>query len=352
MKKGREMKKAVVIGRCFACLAAAMLSVQGCGTKQEEYEYHISYVDNEQTQTVQVGYVPESASVDGLIREFLEQLATDTDTVDYVKAIPEGVSIRSWEVEQDCLNLDFDTEYDKLDSITEILCRLAVVKTMTQIEGIESVSFTVAGKPLVDSLGVAVGGMTIDSFVENPGEQINSFQHAAIDLYFSNESGDGLIKERQEVYYNSNISMEKLVMEHLMIGPKGKKARKTIPDETKLINVAVVDGSCYVNLDENFKNHNYEIQEAVVIYSIVNSLASLGNIERVQISINGDTSGIYRDEYELSEMYRPDYHFVDFEMNSSDEADGEDKEGQEDKNNKDENQTNKENVDESSTASH
>ena len=137
-----------------------------------------------------------------------------------------------------------------------------------------------------------------------------------------------------------------------MIGPKGKKARKTIPDETKLINVAVVDGSCYVHLDENFKNHNYEIQEAVVIYSIVNSLASLGNIERVQISINGDTSGIYRDEYELSEMYRPDYHFVDFEMNSSDEADGEDKEGQEDKNNKDENQTNKENVDESSTASH
>jgi len=114
MKKGREMKKAVVIGRCFACLAAAMLSVQGCGTKQQEYEYHISYVDNEQTQTVQVGYVPESASVDGLIREFLEQLATDTDTVDYVKAIPEGVSIRSWEVEQDCLNLDFDTEYDKL----------------------------------------------------------------------------------------------------------------------------------------------------------------------------------------------------------------------------------------------
>lgn len=316
------MKKAVVRSCSLVCLAAAaVMSVLGCGSKQEEYEYHISYVDNEQTQTVQVGYAPESASVDGLIREFLEQLATDTDTVDYVKAIPEGISIRSWEVEQDCLNLDFDSEYDKLDSITEILCRLAVVKTMTQIEGIESVSFTVEGQPLVDSLGVAVGGMTIDSFVENPGEQINSFQHATIDLYFSNKTGDGLVKERQEVYYNSNISMEKLVMEHLMMGPKGKEARKTIPDETKLINVAVVDGSCYVNLDENFKNHNYEIQEQVVIYSIVDSLASLGNIERVQISINGDTSGIYRDEYELSEMYRPDYRFVDFESNAADEAD-------------------------------
>ena len=105
--------------------------------------------------------------------------------------------------------------------------------------------------------------------------------------------------------------MEKLVMEHLIGGPKSEKAKGTIPAETKLINVAVVDGSCYVNLDENFKNHNYEIQEPVVIYSIVNSLASLENIDRVQISVNGDTSGKYRDDYELAQMYRADYSYVD-----------------------------------------
>ena len=153
--------------------------------------------------------------------------------------------------------------------------------------------------------------MTIDSFVENPGEQINSYQHADIELYFANDTGDGLVRETQEVYYNSNISMEKLVIEHLISGPKGGKAQGTLPKETKLINVAVVDGSCYVNLDENFKNQNYEIQEPVVIYSIVNSLSSLGNIDRVQISVNGDTSGKYRDDYELSQMYRPDYSFVE-----------------------------------------
>lgn len=101
------------------------------------------------------------------------------------------------------------------------------------------------------------------------------------------------------------------MIEHLISGPKGGKAQGTLPKETKLINVAVVDGSCYVNLDENFKNQNYEIQEPVVIYSIVNSLASLGNIDRVQISVNGDTSGKYRDDYELSQMYRPDYSFVE-----------------------------------------
>ncbi len=304
-----------LVGRRMTALFASVLflavCLDGCGSKKKEYDYYISYVDSEQTRTVPFGYEPENASVDGLIQELLDQLGTDTDTVDYVKAIPEGVSIQSWEVEQDCLHLDFGSSYDKMDSITEILCRLAVVKTMTQVDGIESVSFSVKGQPLQDSRGEVVGAMTADSFVENPGEQINSYQNATIELFFADETGDGLIKETQEVYYNSNISMEKLVMEHLLTGPKSKNAKGTIPAETKLINVAVVDGSCYVNLDENFKNQNYEIQEPIVIYSIVNSLAALEHIDRVQISVNGDTSGKYRDDFELAQMYLPDYSYVD-----------------------------------------
>ena len=304
------MKMRTWAGLLFGLAAMLLGMLSGCSSRREKFDYYISYVDSEQTQTVQTGYEPKNEAVDAMIQEFLDQLTTDTDTVEYVKAIPEGVEIRSWEVAQDCLKLNFSSGYDRLDPITEILCRLAVVRTMTQIEGIESVCFTVMGEPLRDSAGNKVGKMTIDSFVENPGEQINSFQHASIDLYFANRDGNGLVKETQEVYYNSNISMEKLVMEHLMMGPKSDGACKTIPDETKIINVAVADGSCYVNLDEHFKNHNYEIQEPIVIYSIVDSLASLENIQRVQISVNGDTSGTYRDSMELPEMYVPDYSFV------------------------------------------
>lgn len=281
-----------------------------CNSSKEKYEYYISYIDNKQTQTVQVGYEPESGAADGMVDEFLSKLATDTDTVEYVKAIPEGVEVESWEIDHRCLRLDFNSAYHKLDVITEILCRLAVVRTMTQIEGIDSVSFSVHGAPLTDNNGTAVGRMTIDSFVENPGEQINSFQHATLDLYFANMEGDGLVKETQEVYYNSNISMEKLVVEHLILGPKKEEAQKTIPDQTKLINIAVVDGACYVNLDENFRSQNYEIQEPVVVYSIVDSLASLDGIDTVQISVNGDTSGKYRDDLDLSQMYQPDYSYV------------------------------------------
>ena len=299
-------------GAGLLVVAAVLLyTLAGCGSEPEKYKYSISYVDSAQTRTVQVGYEPENESIDGLIQEFLDQLSKDTDSVEYVRTIPAGVEIQFWEVAQDCLNIDFNRAYDKLDAVAEILCRLAIVQTMTQIEGIGSVSFSVRGEPLRDGKGDLVGSMTIDSFVENPGEQINSYQHATIDLYFSNKEGDGLLKETQEVYFNSNIAVEKLVVEHLISGPESRDARKTFPDETRLINIAVVDGSCYVNLNENFMNQNYEIQEPVVIYSIVNSLTSLANINQVQISVNGDTSGVYRDKMELSKMYQPDYGLVE-----------------------------------------
>ena len=132
-----------------------------------------------------------------------------------------------------------------------------------------------------------------------------------VSLYFANETGDGLVEEtRSDVYYSSNVSMEKLIMEQLLEGPQTEGAKSAIPAGTKLINVSVVDGVCYVSLDENFKNQDYQVNEAVVIYSIVDSLTELSTISKVQISVNGDTSGTYRDNFKLSDMYDRNLDYV------------------------------------------
>ena len=88
---------------------------------------------------------------------------------------------------------------------------------MMQIEGVEGVSMYVDNLPLKDANGVEVGILTNDSFVENPGEKINNIQEANLTLYFASENGDGLVRETQHVYYSSNTSIEKLVMEQLLV---------------------------------------------------------------------------------------------------------------------------------------
>ena len=152
--------------------------------------------------------------------------------------------------------------------------------------------------------------MTSDSFVENPGEQINSSVVTNLTLYFSDIEGTGLVKETREVHYSTNISMEKLVLEQLIEGPKKTGSVATVPSGTKLISVSTVDGVCYVNLSDGFKNQNTVIAEDVLLYSIVNSLTELPGVAKVQLSINGDTKGSVRYVYDLSKMYERNFDIL------------------------------------------
>jgi germination protein M len=167
--------------------------------------------------------------------------------------------------------------------------------------------------------GATVGAMGLDSFVENPGQQINSSQVATLTLYFANADGTALVPETRQVHYSSNTSVDKLVMEQLIEGPKVSGAQATIPTGTRLITISTVDGVCYVNFDETFFNQNQEITEQVVLYSIVDSLTELQTIDRVQLSVNGDTTGKVRFTYGLSSMYEEDLGLVQVEESSEEE---------------------------------
>lgn len=298
----------------IVCLFSAVCFVfclAGCGKSKDESVYHVEYLNKEKTKLVKVPYEPVASDTGALIAELLGVLAKESENVEYSRPIPSGVEIISYSLDDVLLTIRFNTEYAKLDPVQEVLCRAAIVRTMTQLAAVDCVSFYIGDIPLADADGDIIGTMNSESFIENPGEQINSIQNTALTLYFANESGDALVKEvRDDVYYSSNISLEKLVMEQLLEGPHKDGEKSALPSGTRLVTVSVADGVCYVNLDETFKNQDYKINEAIVIYSIVNSLTELTSISKVQISINGDTGGVYRDTFKLSNMYERNLDYV------------------------------------------
>lgn len=290
----------------------ALLSA-GCAKRQEEMsEYNIYYMNPDKTKTIAVDYEPQAEETEELIAEYLEKLFQETDNPDYQKPVPEQVRLDDWKLEDGQLHLYFNSAYLEMDNIEEVLCRAAIVRTLIQPEGVDCISFYVGDAPLVDDKGTPVGLMTEESFIENPGEQINTIQTANITLYFSNLKGTALVQETQEdIHYSSNISLEKLVVEQLLKGPQENTGRAVIPDGTKLVNVSVLDGVCFVNLDEGFLNQNYQIAEPVVIYAIVNSLTELTNVNKVQISVNGDSNRVYREKFDLGTMYERNLDYMD-----------------------------------------
>lgn len=291
-------------------LLVFVLLCSGCTQDEPASGYQVEYLNKDKTEIVRVLYEPQVETVEDLIAEFLVVLSSDASNVEYRKPIPNEVEVVKYTLEGAMLTIWFDEDFNKISDTESVLCLAAIVRTMTQIEGVDCVTFYVGDKPLEDARGNIIGTLSADSFIENPGKQINSIQEATLTLYFSNKAGDGLIKEIREVHYSSNISMEKLIIEQLLKGPQTDGLKSAIPSGTKLVSVSVVDGICYVNLDANFKNQDYSVKEPIVIYSIVNSLSELSTITSVQISVNGDTSGAYRDTLQLSNMYARKLDYV------------------------------------------
>ena len=281
------------------------LLMAGCREQQQvdESGYRIWYINQDETCLKYENKELQSKNEEGLLREMMEVMR-ETPTDDELKpVIPEDVELLDFDFEHNQLYLDFSPEYKKMPKVYEVLCRAAIVRTLGQIDGVEYVGFQVNGEPLTDLEGKEIGLMNEDQFIENAGEEINAYKTADLTLYFSNKAGDKLVGQRVAMEYNSNISLEKLIVEQLIAGPPFEGAYPTIPSETKLLNISIKDNICYVNLDEGFLGTGYNVIESIPVYSIVNSLIENTDAQKVQISINGETNRMFRESINFDTIF-------------------------------------------------
>lgn len=304
------MRKAYLIFLPLICL----FLFAGCGRNEQEEageEVDVYFLNKEETRVTAGEYLLKAREQDGQIQELLDALSGTPENLSLKAPISGSVKLTAWRVEESQLILNFDERYRELPSTTEVLVRAALVRTLTQAEGIEYVSVQIRDENLVDALGNPVGIMSADMFIDNAGDEINAYEKAQLRLYFADESGTGLVEViRPAVVYNTNISMEKLVVEQLIGGPKNDSIYPTVNPDTKILSVTVKDGICYVNLDETFLTQIYNVTSEVTIYSIVNSLVELPNVNKVQISIGGKTDVVYRENISLTTIFERNLELV------------------------------------------
>lgn len=289
------------------CLVFVILTCSGCGNKKPEEGdvYTVYHLNHDQTGLVMRDYTTQTPrdDKDTLLEELMDALSQTPDKLEYYPPLSGRVHLLDYHTEEDQVTLEFDSQYKELPATTEILVRAAVVRTLTQVEGISYVSFIVQGEPLVDNLGNVVGIMSADQFIDNAGDEINTYEQAELRLYFADETGTHLVSANRTLRFSSNIAMEKLVVEQLIKGPENPELYPTINPETKIVNVTVKDGICYVNLSEAFLTQTYQVTPEISIYSLVDSLVELPNVNKVQISVNGETAVTYQESISLTTVF-------------------------------------------------
>ena len=272
-------------------LAAVCLLSGGCGDSEDPdaVVYQVYYVSKSETKVEMHPHQMTSKDPESYMAELMVCLSVQPEKLEYKAPFAMGFQILDMKLEDEKLQIDVDAAYKELPVTTEVLVRAAVVRTLTQLPDVSFVMITVEGSQLYDNNGAPVGLMNAEQFIANDGNEINTYDLAKVRLYFAGESGTELIASSREKHYSTNTPLERLVVEELIAGPgQSEVLYPSINPATKIINVMTTDGVCYVNLDENFLMVVNNVSTDVSIYSIVNSLSELSNVNKVQILINGE----------------------------------------------------------------
>lgn len=299
----------------WICLAGLMLLAGGCSPRQvgapepAEGNFAIYYLNTGMTRMTPVGYQARSTEAAQLIQELYDQLANVPADLDCQSPLAARTELERFQLESNVLYLYFDASYMLMSSSQEILCRAALTKTLTQIEEVEYINIYSGEQPLMDSYGNPVGMLAAGDFIDALSD-VNTYEKSELTLYFADAEGQGLVEEKREVIHNSNTSMERLVVEQLLEGPQTEGCQATIPPDTKLLNISVTDNVCYVNFDGAFLNNSLGGREELPIYSIVNSLTQLTTVNRVQFSVNGSPTVMFRDVLSLDTLFEQNMDFV------------------------------------------
>ena len=225
--------------------------------------------------------------------------------------LTEMLKIEQFQREGSNLKLYFATEYYTLTPAEEVLARAAIVKTLTQVDGVQFVTFYVGEDELADQSGRPIGAMRAEDFVQNTGSSIDSYQTTDLILYFADKDGMYL-KERKvtDVHYNVNTTIERVVVERLMKGTSASGYQSTIPKTTMLLGVSVKEDICYVNLDSKFVSDSYDINPELAIYSIVNSVIANSSVTKVQILIDGASDVVYKSSVDLARPLKQNVQLI------------------------------------------
>lgn len=297
------MKRRKRIISVILVLISVLLMAAGCQKEEDpaDAEYTVFYINQEGTGLVEAAYHGEMDEPNKAVEEMLECLKKTSKEIEEQPAIPAKAEIQSYTLDDEKLCLYFNDKYLTMDTVQEVLCRAALVRSLTQINGVDLVAFYVEDKPLTNKEGAEYGYMQAEDFVANTGSSINSYQVADMTLYFANGSGDKLVEEKVSVRFNTNQSLERVIVEQLMKGPSSDKHQATISKKTKLLGVSIKEGICYLNFDEGLKETPPGVLPKTVIYSIVNSVAEIGNVGSVQIAINGESNMTFQESVKLGE---------------------------------------------------
>lgn len=193
---------------------------------------------------------------------------------------PAGTSVQELSVLGKWARVDFSRQYARLAGIDLTLADYCVTLTLTQLDGINAVSITSGGRELPYR----------HTQVFTAADPLLSTQESAlrpvtVSLYFLDKTTGELRAERQALALYEGQTRVNALLEALLRGPESGDLQPLLAEDLTVLSARVEEGTCYLNLPADA---DLGPTPDLALRSLVCSLCSLDNIDRVQIVVDGE----------------------------------------------------------------
>lgn len=189
--------------------------------------------------------------------------------------------------------------------------------TLTLFLMVSTLIVTACGQPSSTSTDKSVAASTpgtSSAGTSSQGESASSSSSATaqpvqITLYFPTADASGLAVVHREVNV-TNGALIKAAFQELQNPPSG--LAKPLPEGTQLLNASVKNGVATLDLSPEFRKNfkGGSTGEQMTIFSIVDSLTSLPNVQSVQFLLNGQRQDAILGQLDTSQPLKFDKSLV------------------------------------------
>ena len=203
-----------------------------------------------------------------------------------VCALPSGVTVESWSLENGVVTLELSPSFLDESDMTRTVTALCAALTLCQLDDVEAVTVTAGGQTLFAGL------MAEDALLDTDESDPYTRQ---LRLYFPDAGGRWLVSEYHTLTLDEDTSSERYVIEELLRGPNSGELRSVVPAGTILRSCSTEDGVCTVDLSREFYDNRPRtaLGERLVLYAIVDSLTALPGVDSVRFLIEDEPADVY-----------------------------------------------------------
>lgn len=299
---------AVVLAACVGAGYIFARDALNSNKAVAERSFDIYFLNNSKTKPVAEQRKLQIDENTDILRELIDELLKGPLVKDNYRAIPEGTKLLDISKEGTVLTINFSKEYYGPTAADDMIAAVTVVSTLCDVDGVQKVRILVEDEELIGQGKKPLGALGKEDLVLD--NQQAACEDTVVTLYFPRVGSDKLISEKRKVKLVDKESVAKSIVSELIKGPEDKDRTRVIPAEVKLLSVEVKGNTCFVNFSKDFidKHPGGTAGESVTIYSVVNSLTELAEVQKVQFLIEGkkvDAFGhfVFNEPFERNEEF-------------------------------------------------